>query len=185
MDEYPLFVLHVFKRSVRMSAKKKGNIASQARTLTEPAITDLGYDLVDVEYKKEGQDWYLRFFIDKRGGISIDDCETVTRAIDPIVDNELEVPGYYLMEVSSPGLDRPLKTTADLIRYMDTEVEISLYAPIEGNRKITGYIMAADDETLALSAEPGHDDEGQVQDVSAAYELKRSDVAKVSRVIRF
>lgn len=168
-----------------MSTKKKGNIASQARSLTESAITELGYDLVDVEYKKEGKDWYLRFFIDRRGGIAIEDCEAVTHAIDPIVDSELDVPGYYLMEVSSPGLDRPLKTTSDLRRYLGKEVEVSLYAPVDGQRKISGYIQSADDEALTLSAEPNLDDEDRPIDVPASYQLKRSDVAKVSQIIKF
>lgn len=168
-----------------MSAKKKGSFAVQTKELTDGVIADLGYDLVDVEYKKEGSDWYLRLFIDKRGGITIEDCEAVSRAIDPLLDDELDIPGHYMLEVSSPGLDRPLKTTKDLLRYLGKEVEVSLYQAIDGQRTITGYIQSADDEMLVLTAEEPLDANEEPLDVPVAYTLKRSQLAKVSQVIKF
>lgn len=167
-----------------MSAKK-GNIATQAHALVEPAIETLGYDLVDVEYKKEGKDWFLRFFIDKRGGIGIQDCEVVSKTIDPMLDEGIEIPGSYQLEVSSPGLDRPLKTTRDLLRYRGREVEVKLYAPIDGERKLTGYIVDATDEVLTLSDEPPLDEQDEPLEIENERTVERTAIAKVSQVIKF
>lgn len=130
----------------------RSQIAQTAFDLALPVVTTMGIDLVDVEYKKEGSAYFLRLFIDKRGGIFIDDCEKVSKAMDPIYDSELKVkPDFF--EVSSPGLTRPLKTVEDFHRYCGEEVEITLFKPADAGKKFQGTIAEVIGSEIVFSVE--------------------------------
>ncbi|MDL2217571.1 ribosome maturation factor RimP [Christensenellaceae bacterium OttesenSCG-928-M15] len=120
------------------------------RELVEGTVTALGYDLVDVEFKKEQAGWVLTFFIDKQDGVSLDDCERVSREIDPILDEADPIAQPYYLSVSSPGLDRPLKTDKDLLRYLEKPVIVKLYAQVEKKKEFTGELKGVDEQTLTL-----------------------------------
>ncbi len=116
----------------------------------EPIVEDLGYDLVDVEYSHEQGSNYLRFFIGKRGGVTIDDCQEVSKLVGDKLDELDLIDSAYYLEVSSPGLDRPLKTDRDLYRNIGYKIEISLYRPIDGQKKIIGELVNYDDEKVYI-----------------------------------
>ena len=127
-------------------------VAQQAYDLALPVVEGMGLELVDAEYKKEGSHYFLRLFIDKKGGISIEDCEHVSRVMDPVFEKQLhESPDYF--EVSSPGLTRPLVKPSDFLRHAGEEVEVSLYTAINGNKTFIGIIdNASQEEVVFLSA---------------------------------
>lgn len=132
----------------------RSKVAERAFSLAQPVIEGLGCELVDAEYKKEGSYYYLRLFVDRKGGIGIDDCEAVSRAVDPLFDKDLGVvPDYF--EVSSPGLNRPLKTLKDFLRHEGEEVEVKLFAPIEESKSWTGRIRNADEDSLTIVVTEG------------------------------
>ena len=103
-------------------------IAEKARALVLPLACSMGYELIDVEYVTENSERYLRVYIDKRGGISIDDCEALSRKFSDLLDRENIISQSYILEISSPGLDRPLKTEADYKRYEGALLEVRTYA---------------------------------------------------------
>lgn len=106
-------------------------------------------ELVDVEYVRE-RDWYLRVFIDKDGGIEIDDCQSLSERLEEELDRKNLIPGQYILEVSSPGLDRVLRKEKDFLREMGKKVDVSLYAPLMGKKLITGILTAYDGDSLTL-----------------------------------
>ena len=95
--------------------------------LLSPVLEELAYELVDLEFVKEGQSWYLRLYLDKEGGITLDDCEKASRAIEVVMDEKDPIEQAYYLEVSSPGLDRPLKKEKDFIKYAGEVVDVKLY----------------------------------------------------------
>ena len=101
-------------------------ISDRTKELVEPLTGDMGFEVIDVDFVKEGADWYLRVFIDKRGGIRIDDCEQLSKALSPILDDENYISRAYSLVVSSPGLDRPLRTEADYRRYEGELLEVRM-----------------------------------------------------------
>ncbi len=129
------------------------SVTERVKTIVEALIEDLEYDLVDVEFKKEGPNRFLRVFLDKEGGISLDDCQEMSKAIGEELDKEDPINGPYYLEVSSPGLDRPLKSDKDLKRNLNKEVEVSLYQAIDGQKLITGYLVDFDEEKLNIQFE--------------------------------
>jgi ribosome maturation factor RimP len=110
-------------------------------------------ELVDVEYNKEGEDWILRVFIDKEEGIDLGDCEAVSEELSTHLDVEDPIDHSYLLEVSSPGLDRPLRTEEDFKKYNGELVEISTYAPIKGKKEFTGTLLGLEDGNIKLELE--------------------------------
>lgn len=126
--------------------KPAKNIASTVAALAEPVAESLDLVLWDVEYVKEGTEWYLRITIDSDEGITIDDCEKMHRAIDPILDEADPIEGSYILEVSSPGLERELKTDFHLAACVGDTVEIRLFAPVEGAKIWSGVLAPVDDE---------------------------------------
>jgi ribosome maturation factor RimP len=110
----------------------KKSTESLVEELVLPITNEHNIEIVDVEYVKEAGEYYLRIFIDKDGGVSLNDCEVVTRAINPILDEKDPIKENYFLEVSSPGLDRPLKKEKDFVRYAGRDVEVKLYKPING-----------------------------------------------------
>ena len=118
-----------------------------------PIVDEYGFELVDVEYVKEGGTWYLRTYIDKPGGISIDDCEKVSRRLSDILDEKDYIDEAYIMEVSSPGLGRPLKKEKDFKRSLGEEVEIRTYRMIDKQKEFTGVLVSYDDKTVTIELE--------------------------------
>ena len=118
-----------------------------------PIMEELGFELVDVEYVKEGSSWYLRAYIDKPGGININDCETVSRRLSDILDEKDFIDDAYIMEVSSPGLGRPLKKEKDFKRSLGMEVDIRTYRMIDRQKEFTGILTAYDEKTVTIELE--------------------------------
>lgn len=128
----------------------------------DPELERLGYDLIDIKYLKEDGSYYLRFFIDKRGGIQIEDCERVSNFIDPILDemdekNELQIAQHYSLDVSSCGLDFELKTEKDFLRYLGAELECSLYQTFLQHKKWIGKLLHYDASSKLLDIEVSWD----------------------------
>ncbi len=117
----------------------------------EPQLGPMGYELVDVEYVKEGGTWYLRVFVDKEGGISVDDCENVSRIMNEWLDREDFISDSYIFEVSSPGLGRPLKKEKDFVRNEGSPVEIHLYKAVDGSKEYEGVLTAWDQDTVTIT----------------------------------
>lgn len=136
-------------------AANKNRIAVRAEELCAETIEGMGYDLVEVSYAKEGPDYHLIFYVDKRGGIGLDDCEKISLAIDPILDECLDIPQAYLMSVSSPGLDRPLKSEKDFLRHIGDELEVSLYKQYKGEQKPCGILLSYEDGKISLELSDG------------------------------
>ncbi|NLT96033.1 MAG: ribosome maturation factor RimP [Clostridia bacterium] len=118
--------------------------------MVEPVIEKNGMELVDVEFVKEGQEWFLRIFIDKEDGITLDDCELISRAVSDILDREDPISQSYHLEVSSPGIERPLKKTKDFLRFINNTIEIKTFSPIAGKKKHRGKLIKADEDNIAL-----------------------------------
>ena len=114
-----------------------------------------GFELVDVEYVKEGGTWYLRAYIDKPGGIAVDDCEVVSRAFSDILDEKDYIEDTYIFEVSSPGLGRPLKKEKDFVRSMGEEVEVRTYRAIDRQKEFIGILKGYDKDTVTIEMEDG------------------------------
>lgn len=129
----------------------------EARTeqLINPILTRMEFELVDVEYVKEGGTWYLRAYIDKEGGITVNDCEAVAREMNEILDQEDFVEDSYVFEVSSSGLGRPLKKEKDYIRSMGKELEIRTYRAINREKEFYGILKAYDENTVTIEQEDG------------------------------
>ena len=128
----------------------KTDIASKAEQLLLPILEDNGFELVDTEYVKEGSDFYLRAYIDKEGGITIDDCELVSRAFEVKLDEEDFIADAYILEVSSPGLTRPLKKPRDFERNLGKPVEVHLYKPVNKQKEFVGELKAYDDDKIVI-----------------------------------
>jgi ribosome maturation factor RimP len=121
--------------------------------LLEPTIERLGYELADLEFKLAGRDSLVRVFIDKPEGVGLEDCETVSRQVSAVLDVEDPVPGHYVLEVSSPGLDRKLTKPAHYRRYVGDDIRVQLRFPIEGRRKFRGRLTAASEETIQIEVD--------------------------------
>ena len=117
------------------------NIVEQVRTFVSPIIAGAQLELVDVEYKREGHTNYLRIFIDKPGGVTLDDCQMISRECEMILDVEDVISTQYILEVSSPGLDRPLKTEEDYTQFLDRLAKIKTYQAIQGRKIFIGHLQ--------------------------------------------
>ena len=134
---------------------KRETYETRTEELITPILDRMNFELVDVEYVKEGGTWYLRAYIDKEGGITVNDCEAVAREMNEILDREDFVDDSYVFEVSSPGLDRPLKKEKDYIRSMGKEVEIRTYRAINREKEFYGILSAYDENTVTIKTEDG------------------------------
>ena len=119
--------------------------------IARPVVEEEGCSLWDVEYVREAGTWYLRVFIDRDGGVSIDDCERVSRRLDPILDEEDPIPDSYVFEVGSAGADRELKRPRDFEQFMGSEVEVKLYRPVDGSKHYTGTLSGYEDGAVSLT----------------------------------
>ena len=138
---------------------KLNQIEQKTQGLLQPILDRLQFELVDVEYVKEGADWYLRAYIDKDGGISVDDCEIVSRELEKQLDTEDFVEGAYILEVSSPGLTRPLKKETDYVRNLGKPVEVHTYRPLDGSKEFIGDLLRYDQDTVTLDVGPEETEE--------------------------
>ncbi len=150
------------------------NIVKIVKENCEPIIEDLGYDLVDLEFVKEEGDYFLRFFIGKVGGITIDDCQKVSEIVGDRLDELDPIEESYYLEVSSPGLDRPLRTDKDLKRNIGMNVELSLYRNIDGKKIYIGELLDYSDEDITIL------EEGQKEK-----SIERDAISNIKLVIEF
>ena len=123
-----------------------------------PLLAEHNFELVDVEYVKEGGNWYLRTYIDKEGGITVDDCEVISRTLSDWLDKEDFIADSYTLEVSSPGLGRPLKKDKDFERSMGEDVELRLYKPRDKQKEFAGILKGYDRETVTIETEDGREE---------------------------
>ena len=123
---------------------------AKTEQLIQPLIDANNFELVDVEFVKEGSDWYLRVYIDKDGGITVDDCELISRAFNEILDREDYISEQYIFEVSSPGLMRPLKKEKDYKRSVGKLIDIKLYKPVDKRKEFTGVLDSYDKDTVTI-----------------------------------
>ncbi len=149
---------------------KKG-IKDTVREAIEPTVTELGYTLWDITYGKIGADYHLEITIDKAEGINIEDCERVHRAIDPILDECDPIEGFYYLEVSSPGVERELRTDAHITASLGERVLIKLFAPKDGIKSYDGVLSSFCDGKVTV----------RLTDESEAV-LARSDISKITTV---
>ncbi|NLL47120.1 MAG: ribosome maturation factor RimP [Firmicutes bacterium] len=129
------------------------NIVELVTTWVEEIVQDTEVELVDVEYVKEHQDWILRIFIDKEGGVDLDDCAKVSGLLDKKLDAEDPIPGAYSLEVSSPGLERPLKKATDYVRFAGRQVQIRTYSGVHGRKRFEGTLEGLRDDNVLLKWE--------------------------------
>lgn len=134
---------------------KKESYESRVEAYLLPLMEENNFELVDVEYVKEAGTWYLRAYIDKEGGIGVDDCEVISRKLSDWLDKEDFIDDSYILEVSSPGLGRPLKKEKDYAGSIGREVEVRLYKAIDRQKEFTGTLNAYDDKTVTLTMEDG------------------------------
>ena len=132
----------------------KQTIEQKTEYLLQPILEEQSFELVDVEYVKEGPDWYLRCYIDKEGGISVNDCETVSRALEKILDEQDFISGAYILEISSPGLTRALKKDRDFDRNIGKPVEVHTFKPVDGVKEFVGDLVRYDNNEVILDIGP-------------------------------
>lgn len=153
---------------------KASEYEAKTEKLIQPILERLSFELVDVEYVKEGSIWYLRAYIDKEGGITVNDCETVAREMNTLLDEEDFIPDSYTFEVSSPGLDRPLKKEKDYVRNMGKKIEIRTYRSINRSKDFCGFLKAYDAASVTIETEEGEE-----------LTFEKSDIALIRQAIDF
>lgn len=124
-----------------------GRIEAEVEKIVEELLENTALELVAVDYVKE-RDWYLRIFIDKEGGVDLDDCQDLSRKLEELLDAQDLIKTSYILEVSSPGLNRELKKPRDFQREMGKDIDVSLFAPLDGKKVVTGPLSAYDGETI-------------------------------------
>ena len=152
---------------------KREEYEQKTEEILQPIVDANGFELVDVEYVKEAGNWYLRGYIDKPGGITVNDCEAVSRAFSDKLDENDFIEDSYIMEISSPGLDRPLKKEKDFARSMGKLVEIRTYRPIEKQKEFCGILNAYDESSVTI------DEDGQLRT------FDKKDIALIRLAIEF
>ena len=127
-------------------------ITEKVEALAKPVVEEEGCELWSVEYVREAGTWYLRVLIDKDGGVGIDDCERISRRLDPILDEADPIPDSYVFEVGSAGAERELKRPSDFERYIGAEVEVKLYQPYQGKKSYVGILETYEDGNVTVSS---------------------------------
>ena len=133
----------------------KKQIVDEVTHYLEPILANFNFELVDVEFVKEGPSYFLRIYIDKEGGVTIEDCRITSRAIEEVLDEKDIIEPAYMLEVSSPGLDRVLKKDKDFERFKGHVVDVKLYTPINKQKMIQGELVSKTEEALTLCDEDG------------------------------
>ncbi len=147
---------------------KREEYEARTEKLLQPIMEQHTYELVDVEFVKEAGSWYLRVYADKEGGITVDDCEIISRALSDKLDAEDFISESYILEVSSPGLGRPLKKEKDFVRSKGQEVEVHLYKPLNKQKQFEGILADFSETEVILELEGGE-----------MLTLQRSDIALI------
>ena len=124
--------------------------AQRVEELVKGAVEALGFELCDVEFQKEYGSWVLTLYIDRPEGVTIDDCERVSKAVDPVLDETDPIEQAYVLSVSSLGLDRPLKKDADYTRNIGKRVEVKLYSPLDGKKEFVGELVRFDEANVTM-----------------------------------
>ncbi len=138
---------------------KAEKLLEEIQEIVQPILVAQGFELVDLEYQREGRGWVLRLYIDREGGIHLDDCADVSRDLGAVLDVHDIIPHSYSLEVSSPGLTRPLKKIEDFGKYQNRRVEVRTFAPIAGQRNFKGFLRGMEGEKVRLEIE------GQIQEI--------------------
>jgi ribosome maturation factor RimP len=125
-------------------------VKSIVEGMLQPYLSEHGFELVDIEYVKEGNNWFLRVFVDKEGGIDIDECGQISEYLSTRLDEKDPIPSAYFLEVSSPGAERPLKKPDDFRAAVDKHVFVTTYEPIDGLKEFEGKLLAYDGELLVI-----------------------------------
>ena len=128
------------------------NIKSTVEEMIQPYLNEQGFELVDIEYVKEGSNWFLRVYVDKEGGIDIDDCVLISEKLSAKLDENDPIPTIYFLEVSSPGAERPLKKPEDVTKSVGKNVFVTTYEPVNGLKEFEGKLLSFDDEELVIEA---------------------------------
>jgi ribosome maturation factor RimP len=135
------------KEGCILSGNKIENLVYE---LARPFVETMGFELAAVEYLKEGPNWFLRLYIDKEGGVDLDDCQAVSQEISELLDEKDPIPQSYFLEVSSPGVERILQTERDFDRFRNELVNVALYSPLEGKKKHNGRLGPVTEDRLTL-----------------------------------
>ena len=159
---------------------KRDTYEAKFEQILLPIAEKIGVQIYDVEYVKEGTDWYLRAYIDKEGGVTIDDCEKVSREVSEVMDQEDFIEDAYILEVSSPGLGRTLKKDKHLEKSIGQKVEIKTYKPIEKQKEFSGVLEKFDSESITISME-----ETEKQGNGKKMTFARGDVALIRLAFDF
>ena len=130
-------------------------ITDAVTALAAPVAGELGLELWDVEYVREAGQWFLRVYIDKDGGVSINDCEALSKALDPLLDEADPIPDSYVFEVSSAGAERELKRPGDFARFMGSAVEVRLFRAVDGSKVHTGTLTGYENGNVTISSAGG------------------------------
>jgi len=138
----------------------KAPVTQSVIELIEPGLLAKGLELVDVEFKKEGKNWVLRVFIDKEGGVTLEDCQKISRLAGDLIEVEEVIEPTYTMEVSSPGLNRVLKKEKDFIKFSGKKICVQCHAPLNGRKKFTGILTDFKNQSIHLEVD------GQLQTIS-------------------
>ncbi|MCR6545891.1 ribosome maturation factor RimP [Dehalobacterium formicoaceticum] len=133
--------------------QKNSSVKETVENILRPLVESAGYDLVDLEYKKEGGNWYLRLFIDHDNGIDHTACEQVSNLVGDELDQRDPIPHSYILEVSSPGIERPLKTAKDFVRFSGEKVHIKLFAAKNKQKEFIGILLGMEDHQVALATD--------------------------------
>ena len=125
-------------------------ITDKVTAIAKPIVEEEGCSLWDVEYVREAGSWYLRIYIDKVGGVDIDDCERISRRLDPVLDEADLIPDSYVFEVGSAGIERELKRPGDFEAFLGSDVEVRLYQPVNGQKSFVGTLLSYDNGTTTI-----------------------------------
>ena len=135
---------------------KVNNTEAKVLPLLEPIVEANGLELVDLEFVKEGVNWYLRVYIDKKGGVTLDDCEVVSRTLEAKLDEKDPIEQAYILEVSSPGLDRPRKKEADFVKFQGEIIDVKLYKAVNGSKQYQGKLLGLENGMLSIEEDNGN-----------------------------
>lgn len=129
------------------------NLLQEVRQVVEPILESQGFELVDLEYQRERQGWVLRIYLDREGGVSLEDCAGLSHEVGTILEVKDLIPSSYILEVSSPGLTRPLKKPEDFNKFRNQMVKIKLYEPLEGRRNFKGTLLGLEGDRVRVEVE--------------------------------
>ncbi len=151
----------------------KRKVEEIVEDITQPIVDKYGFEFVGIEYVKEGANWFLRAYIDKLGGITIDDCSIVSNELSKKLDEADPIPGSYYLEVSSPGLERPLKKDSDFKRYAGELVQVKTFSAVDGQKEFEGILVGLIDGNI------------EIRQNEEILKFPRTDIASVKRAFKF